>query len=127
MRCSCWVITSMRSSGAMLVPSIGERWLNPVSPARQRQAKPNYSRFTGIGRPPNSVMRAPRRRWKDAIDMYAPVVKSAKRLHEFILDANHSAVLLGDIVSDAERGPDVGYRFLMVVFDRRWKDPVAFI
>jgi hypothetical protein len=59
--------------------------------------------------------------------MYAPVVKSAKRLHEFILDANHSAVLLGDIVSDAERGPDVGYRFLMVVFDRRWKDPVAFI
>lgn len=59
--------------------------------------------------------------------MYAPMIKSARRLREVVLGPNHSGVLMDEIVSDTERGPEIGYQFLLVVFDRRLKDPVAFI
>jgi hypothetical protein len=59
--------------------------------------------------------------------MYAPLVTSARRLREVVLGPNHSGVLMDQIVSDTERGPEIEYQFLFIVFDRRLKDPIAFI
>jgi hypothetical protein len=60
-------------------------------------------------------------------DMYAPVIKTSRRVREHILSPNRSAVLMADIEIPEERPPGVEYEYLLVVFDRRVRDPLAFI
>ena len=55
--------------------------------------------------------------------MYAPMIKSARRVREHILDANHTAVLLTNIENDSA----IEYAHLMVLFRRGKQDPIAFI
>jgi len=55
--------------------------------------------------------------------MYAPIIKSARRVREHILDANHTAVLLTDIENDS----GIEYTHLVTVFRRGKHDPITFI
>jgi hypothetical protein len=55
--------------------------------------------------------------------MYAPMIKSARRVREHILDANHTAVLLTNI----ETNSTIEYTHLVAVFRRGKQDPIAFI
>lgn len=55
--------------------------------------------------------------------MYAPMIKSARRVREHVLDANHTAVLLTDIENDSP----IEYTHLVAVFRHEKQDPIAFI
>jgi len=55
--------------------------------------------------------------------MYAPIIKSARRVREHQLGPSHSAVLLTDIESD----PTIKYEHLLVIFASGQQEPVAFI
>ena len=55
--------------------------------------------------------------------MYAPIIKSARRVREHQLGPSHTAVLLTDIESD----PTIKYEHLLVIFASGQQDPVAFI
>jgi hypothetical protein len=55
--------------------------------------------------------------------MYAPRIRSARRVREHTIDGEHDAVLLTNI----EAAGVVRYAFLLVVFRRGVPDPVAFV
>lgn len=55
--------------------------------------------------------------------MYAPIIKSARRVREHQLGPAHSAVLLTDIQGDS----DIEYAHLLVIFASGQQDPIAFI
>lgn len=57
--------------------------------------------------------------------MYAPLIKSARRVREHVVGRDLGAVLLTDIEPDDRSR--VRYAHLLVVFRRGERDPIAFI
>jgi hypothetical protein len=55
--------------------------------------------------------------------MYAPIIKSARRVREHELGPSHSAVLLTDIKGDTR----ILYSHLLVIFKSGREHPVAFV
>jgi hypothetical protein len=55
--------------------------------------------------------------------MYAPIIKSARRVREHQLGPSHTAVLLTDIQGDSR----IKYAHLLVIFASGQQDPIAFI
>ena len=55
--------------------------------------------------------------------MYAPIIKSARRVREHRFGPSHTAVLLTDIQGDSS----IEYAHLLVIFASGQQDPIAFI
>jgi hypothetical protein len=55
--------------------------------------------------------------------MYAPIIKSARRVCEHRLGSLHTGVLLTDVQGDSK----IKYAHLLVIFASGQQDPIAFI